>query len=504
MTAAFISMPLSMNADINEERAKLQQEMNAFRKAAKEDLESFRQKINKEYAEALKDPWNNIKVSPPIVKPKEEQIPPVIIDDENTDPLPIKPNPVPYDEIFDAPRPTPQPQPIEPIHEIVNDPIPINPLDDTPEPSLLKKLEFSFFGTPVSVRIPTEPLFRLKHLEENEVSNVWDKLSSDNYTNLLYDCLQLRDNLKLDDWPYLLLLQQVGEEVCGKGTNESVILTAYLYCQSGYKMRLAFSKNQLRMLFASDHTIFDNGYCMLDGTKFYLLGGGDGDLSISEKVFPNEQNLSLLMNHQPLLALQSSPASKHISTRNTDMDISINANTNLLKLYDTYPASIVNDNFMTKWSMYANMPMPEHIKKQLYPKIKEKIQGLDKLQALNKILNWVQTGFEYEYDDIVWGGDRAFFPEESLHYPYCDCEDRSILLSRIVRDVLNLQCVLVYYPSHLAAAVAIDEGNPTGDYFDYKGKRFFIADGTIMGYGASVGQTMKNMDNSKATLILLD
>lgn len=37
------------------------------------------------------------------------------------------------------------------------------------------------------------------------------------------------------------------------------------------------------------------------------------------------------------------------------------------------------------------------------------------------------NGFVYEYDDKVWGGDSAFFAEESLYYPYYDCEGRFIL-----------------------------------------------------------------------------
>lgn len=78
--------------------------------------------------------------------------------------------------------------------------------------------------------------------------------------------------------------------------------------------------------------------------------------------------------------------------------------------------------------MYANTPMSEDVKRQIYPDLKAAINGCDQLTAVNKLLNFVQTGFEYEYDDKVWGDDRAFFAEESLYYPYCDCEDRSILL----------------------------------------------------------------------------
>jgi hypothetical protein len=74
-------------------------------------------------------------------------------------------------------------------------------------------------------------------------------------------------------------------------------------------------------------------------------------------------------------------------------------------------------------------------------KEREKLKGLSQKEAMERLLNWVQTAFVYEYDDKVWGDDRAFFPEETLYYPYCDCEDRSILLSRLVRDLLGLKAI---------------------------------------------------------------
>ena len=116
----------------------------------------------------------------------------------------------------------------------------------------------------------------------------------------------------------------------------------------------------------------------------------------------------------------------------------------------------------------------------------------------------MQTAFIYEYDDKVWGGDRAFFAEESLHYPYCDCEDRSILFTRLVRDLLGLKCVLVYYPGHLASAVQFTDSEALakgGDYINVNGSKFVIADPTYI--GAPVGSTMPDMDNASAKVILL-
>lgn len=150
--------------------------------------------------------------------------------------------------------------------------------------------------------------------------------------------------------------------------------------------------------------------------------------------------------------------------------------------------------------MYANTPMSNDIKESLYPHLRKLINSCGQSEAVNKLLNLVQTGFVYEYDDKVWGYDRAFFSEETLFYPYCDCEDRSILFSRLVRDLLGLDVILVFYPGHLATAVAFTE-KVSGDFIIYKDKRFVLSDPTYI--GAPVGMTMPEMDNKTAKIILL-
>ena len=156
---------------------------------------------------------------------------------------------------------------------------------------------------------------------------------------------------------------------------------------------------------------------------------------------------------------------------------------------------------MTRWAMYANTPLEKGIQDQLYPSMKEKLAGLSQKDAVQQLLWWVQTGFKYEYDEKVWGRDRAFFGEESLFYPYCDCEDRSILLSHLVRDLLGLKVVLVYYPGHLALAVHFTD-DVEGDHIMLDGRKFVVCDPTYI--RSSVGETMPGMSNNEAKVILLD
>ena len=120
---------------------------------------------------------------------------------------------------------------------------------------------------------------------------------------------------------------------------------------------------------------------------------------------------------------------------------------------------------------------------------------------MNVLLDWVQTGLVYEYDDKVWGHDRVFFAEESLFYPYADCEDRAVLFSHLVRDLLGLDVALVYYPNHLATAVRFTD-NVAGDAMQVGQTRYVVCDPTYI--GAPVGMQMPNLDCSKVQCIVLD
>ena len=255
------------------------------------------------------------------------------------------------------------------------------------------------------------------------------------------------------------------------------------------------------LLYASNYQIYDKDYWDIDGEIFYPLDCDQNQLHICQVGFPKETPLSLQIPNEPLFAVQTSAQRTLQSRRYPEMKAVVNTNENLVKFFETYPTSMINEDFGTRWAMYANTPLSKLAKSSLYSSLKNTVAGKTQAEAVNRLLNFVQTAFVYEYDDKVWGGDRAFFADETLYYPYCDCEDRSILFSRLVRDLLGLQVVLIYYPGHLATAVQFTE-NVTGDYIVMNGKRYVICDPTYI--GAPVGATMPKMDNAKAKIILLE
>lgn len=503
----------------------MKDEYDDFKQKVTEEYYNFQKAANEEYAKFMKDAWKTFDKEPPIPQPVRQEVKPLRLP-KNQRGKTIKGKPIKIDQVIAPTLPEPQPVPIDPIalvdveklkiekqdldpvkmQPILSDPIKNNPFKQNLVVSPLKVapqhfegLQFTFFGTKLRVRFDKKDRFRLPNISEDAITDGWIDLANKGFNNTVLDCLSLRDELKLSDWGYLLLLEAVGEAAFGK-SNESTLFTAYLFCQSGYQMRLAKSSNRLYFLFGSRHKIFNVSFFTLNGEKFYPRNCDEDALSICALPYPAEQALSLVVPDEPVFDDDPSQPRTISSEEYPDIKVNVSVNKNLINFFNGYPTSEIGGSTMSRWAMYANTPLAEEVRKQLYPVLKEKIKGKTQKEAVNRLLNFVQTGLVYEYDDKVWGGDRVFFAEESLYYPYADCEDRSILFTRLVRDLVGLKTVLIYYPGHLAAAVHFT-APVDGDYLVVDGDRFTIADPTYI--GAPVGMTMPNMDNQSAQAIVL-
>jgi hypothetical protein len=92
------------------------------------------------------------------------------------------------------------------------------------------------------------------------------------------------------------------------------------------------------------------------------------------------------------------------------------------------------------------------------------------------------------------------FGDETFFYPASDCEDRAILYSILVQELMGLEVVLLHYPGHLASAVHFKE-NVQGDYLIINGIKFLVCDPTYI--GANIGHAMEEFKNIPATVIKL-
>ena len=527
-----------------------QQQYQQFKSDRQAEFDAFRKRVNEEYADFMKKQWELYNAEPAVEPTKEKDVAPVVFDEKKEAPKAEEPKPAETKPVTDnkqaetkpvadnkqeetkpqdqkqqaeaapeekpderqqghvdpvkAPVSTFTPKPIPVQKDIVivpkpePAPEPIAPVE--PDKAQPHKTEaVNFYGTMISVGFPQPDPFRVPELKEAALADAWKQLSNEKYDITVNNVLAARDSHKLCDWAYMNFLQAITEKHYGK-TNEAVYMMAYLMTQSGYRVRLAFSskKNQLYMLFACKYDIYSMSYYKVDGQKFYAYNCDAKDLNICPAAVDKEKSLSLQIADDQ--NFDKNLTQKRTLTSKKGVTATVSVNKNNIDFFNNYPSAYIGGDQTTRWVAYANTPLERNVRESLYPQLKEKIKGMSEKDAVGVILNWIQTAFVYEYDDKVWGHDRAFFAAETLFYPYCDCEDRAILFSRLVRDLIGSDVVLLYYPGHLAAAVGFKE-QVNGDYLFYKNKKYVVCDPTYI--NAGVGRTMPGMDNQKAKVIVL-
>lgn len=473
----FASMPAqNWRRQIKESKEKALKEYEAFRIGAEQDYSDFRRRANEEYARFMANPWT------PIEMQSEEEIPwspkppqPFVADPDSRpviEPIPFNGKPLP-------PGPIDQPEPIEPMLPRIDSVAPVTVL--------------RFFGTNVPFHFGATPTIQLQDVSEASVVKLWNQLATPSYDNLIAECLKNRTDLNLCDWGYVMLTQQVAEHLCGGHTDEAVVLHMYLLTQSGYQMRICRAGDHLGVLVGSQEKIYHYKFFMLNNIRYYLFDRSleNKPFYAYEQAFPEEKLMSLVMT-QPNLAMNAT-APRTLASKGFPMvTATVTMNKNLIDFYDHCPIS-------AEWTLYSKASLSKAGKESLYPILSKAIEGKSQAQAANILINFVQTAFAYATDQDQFGYERPLYPDESLYYPYCDCEDRSILFACLVRELLKLDVVLLDYPEHLATAVRFTE-EVQGDYLMVNDKRYLVCDPTYI--NASIGMCMEQFKTTEPIVIL--
>lgn len=486
LTALVLSASVSAQS-FDQIREQMRQGFDDQKASRQNEFREYRDKVNAEFARCLGRPWKEVQREEPKKEEGFEDLPDSVTFTISGSETVIKKS---YVISASVPVPAPQPQPIVPIEfEQKTDQI---------------SLYLAYFNSPCSIHFNPSKRPVLSDITETSVMEMWQQLSSEDCDNLISDCLNIRERLSLCDWGYLKLTESVADLIYESPdeSNSATVLQAYLMNQSGYKIRLGHdSQDKIYLLIATADDIIGKSYWPFQGSRYYLAEDSEVDaLYMVKASFPGEKSIRLTVDEPQNLELDLSPQRPLQSKRYEEASTVASVNENQMEFWSVYPTPYRNSTPRTSWAYYANTPISPAVQDIFYPGLLSSIQGKEQLEALNVLLNFVQTAFTYKADSEVWGEERAFFPEETLFYEYSDCEDRAILFSRIVRDLLGLEVLLVHYPNHLATAVALDVDCP-GDKLIYNDKKYTICDPTFI--NAFVGATMDGCDNATANIIVL-
>jgi hypothetical protein len=460
-------------------KERMRKQYETFQKHAATTYSNFRQKANAQYAEFMRKNWEQFHASPPIPVPEcPDPVKPPVKEDPDKKPID---NPVPQGNIIPLPEPQKQPQPLDNI-----------PIDTIPDQQ--QYFSFSFYNVPCKVSWNNNLKFHLPDLKDSTLATTWEHLAGTEYNEFLVDCIQLRAKLSLCDWAFIELLQQLTSQIYqSPDSDESVFLQMFVLCQTGYKVRIARSdKAKLALLISTDYEIYNRPFIKIEEDHFYVLNSESKQFDVLPTEFPKEQSLSLRVDTPP--ALDQTVINQRLLKAKDypGAYVKTGVNKGAIDFYNSYP--------YCDWKVYAGVHLSKTVRENTYPTLEYAIKNKSETEAANILINFVQTAFEYKTDDEQFGYERPLFPDETFYYPYSDCEDRAILFSRLVRDLLHLDVVLLHYPGHLATAVHFNQ-EVEGDYLMVNNVKYLVCDPTYI--GAPIGDAMPQFKKTEAEVVIL-
>ncbi len=457
---------------------KIQQEAEMVK--LENEFYEYVRKIDKEFTEYLKNEWEDYQSFKKVGIPKRPK--------PTTSPE-WKPN------IISNQIPTKKINAI-PIHEETNTNIdkPILPLIQKPHELTFysSEINFDFYATNISISVDDNLYTQnFQIVNEEEISNWWSKCSNTNYNLTVNQLLSIKDELSLNDWGYFQLINKTSAALIDNNINEVKLLTWFLMIRSGYNVKVAFSNNEIFLLFPSLNELYGKSYLKIGNEAYYFQDDiTSNKFQAYDFDFPSAKRVIDFNIYQPI-NIGNEVEVKQINFSYLDKDYSfpVSISVNTLQLLKDYP--------VTELNVFFNAAMSRVTKQSLAEGIVPYMQDMSTDEALNFLLAFVQKAFNYKTDQEQFNKEKFFFPEELFYYSASDCEDRSALFTYLVRELLHLEVVGLEYTGHVATAVRTNK-KPQGDFLIYNDHEYVIADPTYI--NAPLGLTMPKYKHQTAKI----
>ena len=333
------------------------------------------------------------------------------------------------------------------------------------------------------------------------ISAFWETMSKSNYEDFIKQAQSYKERMNLNDWGYCEFLNKTAEKLYPGSRNESNMFDWFMLSKSGYQAKIGYSGDKVYLLLPTSGVLFGVAYYMFGNstTKFYNVMFDRYEKPEVATLFSYDQNYpnaTKLTGYQMIVAprIHNDIQTKMLKfTHNgSEYTVKVEFDRSAVKFFEYYP--------QTDLEVYFDAVPSSDAKTSLLDALKPLLKDRSETESVDLLLHFVQTAFKYETDDEQFGREKPFFPEETLYYPGSDCEDRAVLFSFLVRNLLGLEVVGLDYPNHVATAVRF-KGDANGDQVVYQNRKYIICDPTYI--NADYGMCMPQFKNIKPGIIAL-
>ena len=327
----------------------------------------------------------------------------------------------------------------------------------------------------------------------SDAARFWEAMSTTRYGPTVRKVDDLCKVLELDDWGRVMLWQALARAMQPDSAGNQLMLVWFFLIRSGFDVRLGYSGNDVVVMPAVKQVVFATTYIEVAQVRYYALLTQQGARNVArvstyDRRYPGDLR-PLDIRAASTKFSTSVPEARLLSfeTRGKRVDVAVEFDRQLVAYLGRFPQLDLDLYFASEPGLVAS--------RSLLRGLRPHIEHLDEESAVNFLLAFVQKAFAYQTDEEQFGYEKYFFADEVLYFPYADCEDRAVLFSWLVRELLSLQTVGLHYTGHVTTAIAMRSSRPEWKTVEVSGKRFVIADPTYV--NASVGMAMPSYERQK-------
>jgi hypothetical protein len=467
-----VFIPASTYSQVDKNKNEYQKEFDKFKKNIQDDFDSFKSKNDSIFIKFLEETWKEFDLfidkrptkPKPVIQPQADTI-----STSGIELVPFKKNN--YIEDLEIE--------LQPIDK----PEKYQTIDYAPEPPNTIAT-FDFYGS--ELNIPYDPLNlpSVKSVSKEGIATFYCKAAKND--NFLYTIKNVYDNARqnnLNGWGFLQLLKSVSSNLYDN-INDQILFTWFALLKSGYEAKVGYVDNMIYLLVVFDMPVYNKSYFEANDKRYYLIPFGKQENFKSSVIayeadYPGElDGLSLILKEVPDIG--SKNYTKSLQYKQDDINISINKY--LIDFYKSYPDCMLYVYFSGPLSEIALQSLDNYF----LPHLKNKTE----FKKVELLLNFVQHSIPYKIDEQQFGCENYLFAEETLFYPFADCEDRAILLSRLINRYTDLQAIGLDYPEHVSLGVRLFM-HLNGNFIIFEKNKYYICDPTYL--GAKIGMAMDFM-----------
>ena len=348
-----------------------------------------------------------------------------------------------------------------------------------------------------SFAVPSEFYsYSITDISQKGIQKWWDEVTSNDYETWIEYFVNKNRIWPLNGWNFY---QQVTDYTKNQFTgkpNQATLFTWFIMLKSGYDVRIGTHAGSLYLLFSTTESLYNQEFFRLDGKRYYVSKPAGSQRRIGQiSTYKGQPTtglipISLSINQFPKHSNeQLITQTLQFAFEKQQIEVSVPLSLSRIEQLESYP--------QTDFKVYFEAPLEDAILSRFQESFQPYLDSLGQEEAINFLLRFVQTSFGYKVDADQFGKEKHLFAEETLYYPYSDCEDRAVLFAQLVHHLLGLEVVGLQYPEHVATAVLLD--SPVGDTINVNGNLYTIADPTYI--HADAGMTIPNLKEKSPQVI---